>query len=77
MNGIIFNSFIVASPVTVSNCTTGDIRLADGLTEYEGRVEVCINGVWGSVCDYSWDTNDANVVCKQLGYQGILIHFRY
>ena len=44
------------------------MRLVGGSTEYEGRLEVCINGVWGSVCDNSWGNNDATVVCKQLGY---------
>ena len=53
---------------TTSNCTTGDVRLQDGTIENEGRVEVCVNGVWGSVCDYGWSTIDANVVCNQLGY---------
>ena len=56
--------------VQYSNCTTGDIRLTDGTTEYEGRVEVCINGVWGVICDYGWDTREAYAVCHQLGYQG-------
>ena len=48
-------------------CTNGDIRLQDGLTPVEGRVEVCSNSQWGSVCEDSWDVTDANVACRQLG----------
>ena len=49
-------------------CQTGDVRLMDGDSDLEGRVEVCINGQWGVVCDRSWGRADAAVVCRQLGY---------
>ena len=40
----------------------------DGSHQFEGRVEICINKEWGSVCDNQWDNNDAKVVCRQLEY---------
>ena len=49
-------------------CTTGQLRLAGGNIPNEGRVEICIGNGWGTVCDDSWGSADATVVCRQLGY---------
>ena len=49
-------------------CANGQLRLAGSNIANEGRVEICMNNEWGTVCDNSWGTNDAIVVCRQLGY---------
>ena len=49
-----------------TNCTQGDIRL-QGDSADEGRVEICNNNIWGTVCDDFWDNIDAGVACRQLG----------
>ena len=55
--------------VSQQSCYRGNVRLVGGSNEREGRVEICIGGVWGTVCDRNWNTNDARVVCRQLGYE--------
>ena len=51
-------------------CEHGAIRLEDGNSFYEGRVEVCFEDHWATICDHQWNKKDAEVVCKQLGHSG-------
>ena len=62
--------FSSVSPLIITTvpCVSGQLRLAGGNIPNEGRIEICINNVWGTVCDDSWGSADATVVCQQLGY---------
>ena len=58
--------------VSGSRCLEHDVRLGnDDGSFLEGRVEVCIEQSWWSVCDNLWDNLDAEVVCRQLGYSTV------
>ena len=58
------------------SCNDGDIRLADGSSSNEGRVEVCHNNIWGTVCDDSWSRSDGIVACHQLGLEFVAVTTR-
>ena len=56
----------MVSQITFLGCTEGEIRLVGG-NHTEGRVEICLSDVWGTVCDLMWNSTEAAVVCRQLG----------
>ena len=53
---------------TAIECYDFDVRLLGERNHTEGRVEVCLEGLWSTVYANFWDARDANVVCQQLGH---------
>ena len=73
------NTYIISEILCIAKCTSGTIRLVSESNSYfrsYGRVELCINETWTTICDEHWDDVDAGVVCHQLGYSryGLFIH---
>ena len=62
------NFKLVGVICTSPECVDGTVQLVDGISQENGRVEFCYKGVWGTVCDNSWDDSNAAVVCRQLDY---------
>ena len=64
--------FTTYDPFQWPTTTTGDeiynVRLMDGPSPREGRVEMFYNGQWNTICDDSFNLEEAQVVCRQLGY---------
>ena len=50
-------------------CFDSSLRIIDGNTYAEGRVEVCQNGSWATVCDEDWDDLDAAVACRGFRFE--------
>ena len=58
-------------PGEFTGCATGEIRLTNGLTSNEGRVEICINGTFGVITNEEFGVQEASVVCRNLGLSGL------
>ena len=59
---------IMSNLLWLDLCSDGEVRITGDTSPTIGRIEVCINSTWGTICDESWDDRAASVVCRQLGY---------
>ena len=51
------------------SCKDGEVRLVGGDTPNEGRVEMCLNNTFGTICDdFTWGDSDVEEICNQLGF---------
>ena len=60
-------SYSDPSTTEEGNCSYGDVRLVNGSSPLEGRVEICVNNAWGTVCTDAISEDDAQVICRQIG----------
>ena len=70
-NGVGLHNCVHAEDASVrcgAGCQNGAIRIVGGTSTLEGRVELCNNGVWGTVCDDLFGAQEAQVICRQLGF---------
>ena len=56
-----------SKPHTAS-CKDGDLKLVGGMSETEGRLEVCFNKRWGTIDGNGWSHTETEAACKQLGH---------
>ena len=65
-------SFLVKHKNICIGCSDGDVLLMNGsvptIGQREGRIEICQNNIYGTVCDDFWDRLDGDVVCRQLNF---------
>lgn len=60
--------YCIGATVEDSECNDGRLRLVNGRNVLEGRLEICINHVWGTVCSVGFSADEARVVCRNLNF---------
>ena len=60
-------SLFVSHTLTAIPCVNGTLRLRDGYSSRNGRLEVCVNEVWSTICGTDFTDELAGVACAALG----------
>ena len=72
VNWLLFIELILWYPlIEPGGCNEGDVRLVNGTLTGEGRLEVCVRGVWGRVCAYNFRKSAAYIACKLSGFHNV------
>lgn len=67
MHTLVIVGYVSATALPVV-CENGALRLVSGEVSTEGTVQLCVNRAWSTVCSAGWGNDEANVVCRQLGF---------
>ncbi|CAI8004444.1 Neurotrypsin, partial [Geodia barretti] len=65
----ICESLLLCCLLFVASCVDGQVRLVDGATDVEGRVEICFSRRWGTISGDGWTQTESTVICNDLGYE--------
>ena len=60
---------MLATCIYTVSCDEGDLRLAGGDSESEGRLDICYRQRWGTINGDGWSSSDTQVACRQLGFE--------
>ena len=65
--------FISLPLVTCDADAEGVVRLMGGPSKLEGRVEMCMNGEFGTICDQNWGEKEARIVCGEISRKSMYV----
>ena len=71
MGSYLIELLLIFSLIEPGGCNEGNVRLVNGTLTREGRLEVCVRGVWGRVCAYNFRKSAAYIACKLSGFHNV------